>query len=73
MAYDRKAPRPTNDSPIARRRIALGLTQGQLAEAIGNRQVDISRWERGIGNPGSKYLPRLAKALNCSMEDLIEA
>ena len=48
MAYDRKAPRPTNDSPIARRRLALGLTQAQLADIIGCYAKDICRWEKGV-------------------------
>lgn len=67
----RTDPRPTNDSPIARLRIERGLTQAQLAERIGCFAKDISRWETGERNPSAKSLILLAKALQCSMEDLV--
>ena len=71
MAYDRKAPRPTNDSPIARRRLALGLTQAQLADIIGCYAKDICRWEKGERNPKTKSLVAIAEALKCKIDDLL--
>jgi XRE family transcriptional regulator, regulator of sulfur utilization len=44
-------------------RIAMGLTQQQLATRAGVPQADISRIERGGGNPTEATLQRLARAL----------
>jgi ribosome-binding protein aMBF1 (putative translation factor) len=44
-------------------RIARGLTQRELADLSGVRQADISRIERGAGNPTESTLQRLAGAL----------
>lgn len=48
-------------------RVARGLTQRQLAELTGVRQADISRIERGAGNPTEATLQRLAAALDCQL------
>lgn len=40
-----------------------GLTQQQLSELTGIAQADISRLERGEGNPSLHTLQRLAKGL----------
>ena len=70
---DRTAPRRTNDSPIARLRIARGLTQTQLAELIGCHQQSINKWETGKCAPGMQSLIKLARALGCSIDDLIDS
>ncbi len=44
-------------------RIAQGLTQQDLAARSGIPQADISRIERGAGNPTEATLQRLAGAL----------
>jgi transcriptional regulator with XRE-family HTH domain len=44
-------------------RVKRGLTQRQLAELSGVPQADISRIERGGGNPTEATLQRLAGAL----------
>lgn len=49
-------------------RVAQGLTQRQLSERSGVRQADISRIERGAGNPTESTLQRLASALECRLE-----
>lgn len=64
------APRHTNDSALARLRIERGMTQGQLAERIGCRQKDVSRWESGT-MPGAGYLIKIALALGCRIEDIL--
>lgn len=51
-------------------RLAAGLTQIQLAEAVGCTQKDISRWESGKHEPSISTLKRIAQALKCSMDDL---
>lgn len=48
-------------------RQAAKLTQPQLAEITGVQQADISRIERGLGNPTRDTLLRLAGALGLEM------
>ena len=40
-----------------------GLTQQQLSERTGIAQTDISKLERGNGNPSLRTLPRLAAGM----------
>lgn len=60
-------------SPIAQRRLALGMTQQQLAEVVGCRQVDISLWENGQRRPRVETAVKIAQALGCGVEELIGA
>ena len=71
MTDYRTSPRRTNESPLARIRIARGLTQGQLAEMIGCRQKDVSRWESGT-KPGMVYLIKISGALDCTIDELVK-
>ena len=48
-----------------------GMTQAQLAEAIGCKQKDVSRWEAGQIEPGVLTVKKMAQALGCSMDDLV--
>ena len=48
-----------------------GLTQTELAEAIGLQQATIASWEWSETPPRSKDLPTLAKVLGVHMEDLL--
>jgi len=59
-------------SPLKRCRIAAGLTQKQLADAIGVPQQHISRWETGERTPTAETLLKISKVLKCTMEELIE-
>lgn len=68
---DRTAPRRTNNSQISRLRIARGLTQAQLADLAGCHQQAINMWETGRRKPGMESLLKLARALDCSIDDLI--
>lgn len=72
MTSDRSAPRKTNSSTLARMRHERGLTQGKLAEMVGCRTKDISRWETGVVRPGIESLVKLAAALGCSIEALLK-
>lgn len=60
-----------NDSPLARARMAAGMTQGQLAEKIGCSQKDVSRWEHGARTPRVETLAKIAGVFGCKIEDLI--
>jgi len=45
-----------------------GMTQKELSAATGISQADISRLERGTGNPSIKTLQRVAKALHMALK-----
>lgn len=60
-------------SKLADLRLAAGLTQRQLAEAVGVKTLAIVNWERGQNSPPAKRRPALAEALHCSPDDLIDA
>lgn len=49
---------------LARIRSERGLTQSQLAEAIGANQATISKIESGRGNPTLDLINRIAAALD---------
>ena len=51
-----------NSQMIARVRAELGLTQQELAEALGVHQTTIMRWERGKG-PIREVFVQAAKRL----------
>lgn len=69
--HDYKAPRRTNDSPIAQARINKGWTQKQLAEAIGTPWQTINKWETGVRNPKMQALMKIADALEVDWATLI--
>ena len=72
MTEPRKGPRERgNESAMARARMAAGMTQERLAEAVGCLRKDISRWERGHHVPSGTTLAKIAKALGCTIEELI--
>ena len=52
------------------RRKAAGLTQEDLAAAMGCTRQAVVAWERGDVLPTADRLPQLAKALGCSIDDL---
>lgn len=54
---------------IARRRLALGLTQHQLAEAAHYKPQTVSRWERGLNLPSN--MDPIVAALQTTLEDLV--
>ena len=48
-------------------RLASGLTQRQLAEAVGVGELVVSKWERGMYRPSHENMIRLAGALGRSV------
>lgn len=48
-----------------------GLTQRELAEKAGISRITIARYETGVTTPGSINLFRLAKALECTAEEIM--
>lgn len=51
-------------------RRAAGLTQVQLAAAVGVPQQTISQWERGVAAPRDDRRPHLARALGITVAEL---
>ena len=49
---------------IKEAREKAGLTQSQLAEAVGTTSQNISQYERGLRKPKYETLLKIAKALN---------
>jgi len=50
----------------------LGMTQEELARRIGTKQKAISGYERGVTNPKIDKIPKLARALKVSIDDLLK-
>jgi transcriptional regulator with XRE-family HTH domain len=66
-------PRPRQGARLAALRRATGLTQAELAEHVGEVQPNIAYWEQSDKPPRSDVLPKLAKVLGVSVEDLLSA
>ncbi|WP_070971806.1 helix-turn-helix domain-containing protein [Vibrio sonorensis] len=49
-------------------RESAGLTQQQVAERMGTKEANISRLEKGTGNPTVKTLMKYAKACGCQLD-----
>ncbi len=56
---------------IVRLRKKLGLTQDALAEKLYVSNKTVSKWERGAGFPEITQLPRLARVLGVSVDELL--
>ena len=57
---------------IEQRRKEKNLTQQQLADLCGSKQNNISRYEKGHRTPSLRDAAALAKALDCSIDDLFK-
>ena len=57
---------------IIKLRKKQGLSQVQLAEKLNITQGAVSQWEMGLSKPKSEILPELARALNCTIDDLFD-
>ena len=55
---------------ILTRRKALGMSQADLAELVGCTSQAVGMWERGETLPAADRLPDIARALQCSVDDL---
>lgn len=50
----------------------LDINQSELAKKIGVSQVTIGTWVNRKSTPRAWLIPRLAKALDCTVSDLVE-
>ena len=57
---------------IKARRLALGLSQENLAKQLGVKRITVTQWEAGRNTPKTKMLQEIAKALKCSTDDLLQ-
>lgn len=68
-----RTPEPGEIGPnVRRRRLAAGLTLEQLAEASGVSTTMLSEVERSVKNPTVKLAYQIARALRCSLTDLLD-
>lgn len=56
---------------ISKKRKELGLTQNQLAKTLNISFQAVSKWENGTAYPDIEMLPRLAAALNTTVDALL--
>lgn len=59
------------DARLRTARRAAGLTQKQLAEALGVESITVSRWERGVTTPSLPRLRRIAEITDTTVSDLV--
>ena len=48
-----------------------GLTQRELAEAVGIKRSTVTKWETEGCIPRVKLFPKIAKVLNCKISEII--
>lgn len=56
---------------LVKLRHAAGLSQNELADLINESQKTIAYWETADAPPRAEALPRLAKALGVTVEDIL--
>jgi len=58
---------------IKRKREEAGLTQEELSRELGVVRQTVAMWETGKASPSANMLPRIARALGCTIEELYGA
>jgi transcriptional regulator with XRE-family HTH domain len=58
-------------TPFEQRRLALGLTQEEVAARVGITQSSVAKWEAGHTKPAATNYPRLAEVLNIPAEEVV--
>ena len=73
LAMAERAPktRPAQGGRLADLRRAAGLTQVEFAKLVGETQQNITFWEHSEKPPRSDVLPKMAKVLGCTVEQLL--
>lgn len=57
---------------IKAKRLKLGLSNEQLSRALGKSEAQIFRYQSGDSRCDGEMLSRFAKALGCTVSDLVE-
>lgn len=55
---------------IKQLRLAAGLTQQEIADAMKVDRSTVSYWESGVSMPRAEQLPKLADLLGCTIDTL---
>jgi transcriptional regulator with XRE-family HTH domain len=71
MPRELSHPRPAAGARLMKLRKAAGLSQQQLADAIGTAQRNVAYWESIENPPPSDAIPALARVLGVSVETLL--
>lgn len=56
---------------IKEKREQINMTQQELADALGIDQSTVCLWETGKTSPRAKLLPKIARLLSCTVDDLL--
>ncbi len=64
-------PRPKQGARLVALRKKAGLSQTELADAVGVPQTTIAHWEQSSTPPRSEVLPKLAKALGVEIDAIL--
>ena len=57
---------------IKEHRTKCGMTQAQLAEALGVTPQAVSKWEKGTGCPDDEYKPEIDRLAKLIRDDMTE-
>ena len=71
MARKLARPRPPQGARLAELRRAAGLSQAELGRLIGETQQNVAFWEQSDKPPRSDALPKMAKILGVTVEDIL--
>ena len=52
-------------------RSRAGLSQAKLADAVGVTDAAVCQWEKGKQLPRASLLPKIAEALDCTVDELL--
>ena len=55
---------------IQRKRLKLGMTQADLAGALGVDPSTVAKWESEKAYPRADLLPKIARLLGCTIDEL---
>jgi len=67
-----KGPRPAQGAHLLALREAAGLTQIDVANALGVARANIAHWEWSQKPPRAEVLPKLAEILGVRLDELIK-
>lgn len=57
---------------IRDKRLKMGMLQRDVAAEMGVTRSLVTKWENGMAFPRSCMLKKLAKFLNCTVDELLE-
>ena len=73
MARKLSKARPRQGAFLAQLRTDAGLSQAELGRLIGETQQNVAFWEQSDKPPRSDVLPKMAKVLGVSVDEILNA